>query len=175
MRFTRWSGALAVAAVAFTACQKAESPEQAASRMRAEADSAGPGIAAQNARWMHFANANQVDSLVDLYTPDAVLLPPDMPAATSRDSMRARLAATMAPGGIVTLTTASLAVNGPIAIERGNWTYVVPAQGKTPAMNLAGKYLVHWHKVNGQWLFAEDMWNNDASMTPPPPAPRRSR
>ena len=167
MRFIRWSGALAVATVTFAACQKAESPEQAASRMQAEADSARPAIAAQNARWMRYANANQVDSLIDLYAPNAVLLPPDMPAATGRDSMRARLAATMAPGGVVTLTTASLAVNGPLAIERGNWTFAVPAQGKTPAMNLAGKYLVHWHKVNGQWLFAEDMWNNDVPMEPP--------
>jgi ketosteroid isomerase-like protein len=173
MRFIRWSGALAVAAVTLTACQKAETPEQAATRMRAEADAAAPAIAAQNARWMRYANANQVDSILELYTPNAVLLPPDMPAATGRDSMRARLAATMAPGGIVTLTTVSLAANGTIAIERGNWTYVVPAQGRTPAMHLAGKYLVHWHNVNGQWLFAEDIWNNDAPTPPPPPAPRR--
>jgi len=162
MRFIRWSGALAVATATLVACQKAESPEQAASRMQAEADSARPAIAAQNARWMRYANANQVDSIIDLYTPNAVLLPPDMPAATGRDSMLARLAATMAPGGIVMLATASLAVNGPMAIERGNWTFAVPAQGATPAMNLAGKYLVHWQKVNGEWLFAEDIWNNDA-------------
>jgi len=66
-------------------------------------------------------------------------------------------------------------VNGPLAIERGTWTYAIPAQGKTPAMNVAGKFLVHWRKVDGQWLFAEDIWNNDAPMAPPPPAPRRSR
>jgi len=171
MRFTRWTAALA-AAVALAACQKAETPEQAASRMQAETDSARTAIAAQNARYVRYANANQVDSVLALYTPDAVLLPPDMPAAIGRDSMRARYAAIIAPGGIVALTPANLTVNGPIAIERGNWTYVVPAQGKTPAMHLAGKYLVHWHNVDGQWLFAEDMWNSDAPMPPAPPAPR---
>jgi hypothetical protein len=93
MRFTRWTIGLAVGAVTLAACQKAETPEQAASRMQAEADSARPAIAAQNARWMRYADANQVDSLVALYTPDAVLLPPDMPAATGRDSMKARYAA----------------------------------------------------------------------------------
>ena len=175
MRFTRWTGALAVATVTLAACQKAESPEQAASRMQAEADSAGPAIAAQNARWMRYANASQVDSVVELYTTDAVLLPPNTPAATDRAGIRASLAATMVPGGVITLTTASLAVNGPLAIERGTWTYAIPAQGKTPAMNVAGKFLVHWRKVDGQWLFAEDIWNNDAPMAPPPPAPRRSR
>jgi len=174
MRFTRWTSALAVAAVTFTACQKSETAEQAASRMKAEADSAKPAIAAQNARWMRYANANQVDSILTLYAPNAVLLPPDMPAATSRDSMKARLAAVVVPGGIITLTTASVAADGPLAIERGNWTYAVPAQGKTAAMKLAGKYLVHWHNVNGQWLLAEDMWNNDAPMAPAAPAQHRS-
>jgi ketosteroid isomerase-like protein len=174
MRFIRWSGALA-AAVVLVACQKAETPEQSASRMQAEADSARPAIEAQNARWTRYANAGQVDSVLDLYTRDAVLLPPDLPAATGRDSMGARLRAVTVSGGVLTLTTAGLAVNGPVAIERGTWRYAVPAQGKTPATNLVGKYLVHWSKVNGQWLLAEDMWNNDAPTAPPPPAPRRSR
>jgi ketosteroid isomerase-like protein len=175
MRYIRWSGALAVAAVTLVACQKSESPEQIASRMQVEADSARPAIAAQNARFMRYANANQADSVVDLYAPDAVLLPPNMPGAMGRDSIRARFEAVMAPGGVLTLTTASLVVNGPIAIERGNWTYAVPAQGTTPAMNASGKTLVHWHKVSGAWLMAEDMWNDDAPMAPPPPAARRVR
>jgi len=174
VRLTRWTTALAAAAVTFTACQKAETPEQAASRMQAEGDSAKSAIAAQNVRWTRYANANQLDSILTLYAPNAVLLPPDMPAATNRDSMKARFAAIIVPGGIVTLTTASVTASGPLAIERGNWTYVVPAQGKTPAMKLAGKSLVRWQKVNGQWLLAQDMWNNDAPMAPPP-APRRGR
>jgi ketosteroid isomerase-like protein len=175
MRFTRWSGALAVAAVTLAACQKAETPEQATSRMQAEADSARPAITAQNARWMRYANANQVDSIVELYTTDAVLLPPDMPAATDRAGIKARLAATMVPGGVITLTTVGLTANGPLAVERGTWTFAIPAQGKTPAAILTGKFLVHWRKVDGQWLFAEDIWNNDAPMAPPPPAARQSR
>jgi ketosteroid isomerase-like protein len=171
MCFTRWTTALAAAAT-LAACQKAETPEQAASRMQAESDSARTAIEAQNARFVRYVNANQLDSLVLLYTPDGVLLPPDVPAATGRDSMKARFAGFVAPGGTVTLTTANLTANGPIAIERGNWTYAAPAQGRTPAMQFAGKYLVHWHQVDGQWLFAEDMWNNDAPAPPMPPAPR---
>jgi ketosteroid isomerase-like protein len=81
MRFTRWSGALAVATVTLVACQKAESPEQATTRMQGETEAARAPIAAQVARWMRYANANQVDSLPELYTPDAVLLPTDMPGA----------------------------------------------------------------------------------------------
>jgi hypothetical protein len=30
-----------------------------------------------------------------------------------------------------------------------------------------GKYLVHWHRVDGKWLIADDIWNLD---TPPAPA-----
>jgi ketosteroid isomerase-like protein len=170
MSLIRWTTAVAVATVALAACQKAETPEQTASRMQAETDSARTAIAAQNARFVRYVNANQADSLALLYPADGVILQPDMPAATGRDSIKARYAALFAPGGVMTLTTVALTANGPVAIERGTWTYMIPAQGKTPAMHLAGKSLVHWHKVNGQWMFAEDMWNNDAP-APAAPAP----
>jgi ketosteroid isomerase-like protein len=175
MRFPRWSGALTVAAVTLAACQKAETPEQAASRMQAETEAARPAIIEVSARWARYASAGQPDSIVELYTPDGVMLPPDVPGATGRDSMRARLATLLAPGAVLTITTASVTVNGPLAVERGNWTYAIPAQAKTPAMTATGKYLSHYHNVNGQWLIAENIWNRDTPAPPPPPAARQGR
>ena len=72
------------------------------------------------------------------------------------------------------MRTASVVANGPIAVERGNWTFdFKPGKGAPPgmgAMTDQGKYLTHWHDVGGQWLMAEDIWNSDTPAAPPPPA-----
>ena len=58
-----------------------------------------------------------------------------------------------------------VAANGPVAIERGTYVFSLPAQGRTPTMTTPGKYLVSWHKVNGEWQQAAAIWSDD---TPPP-------
>jgi hypothetical protein len=52
------------------------------------------------------------------------------------------------------------------------FTYAIPAQGRTPAVTVTGKYLTHFHKTDAGWLIAEDIWNNDAPAPPAPPARR---
>jgi hypothetical protein len=36
-------------------------------------------------------------------------------------------------------------------------------------MEMRGKYLAEWHKIDGEWLMVSDIWNNDAPMPPTPP------
>ncbi|MGH7645106.1 MAG: hypothetical protein ACREMR_05925, partial [Gemmatimonadales bacterium] len=59
--------------------------------------------------------------------------------------------------------------SGPLAVEVGRWTFVLPAAAKRPPGVPAadsGKYMTRWVNHNGQWLMVQDIWNSD---TPVPP------
>ncbi|HYM82302.1 MAG TPA: DUF4440 domain-containing protein, partial [Candidatus Limnocylindria bacterium] len=122
-----------LAAVLLSACQQSETPEQQATRTQAETDSARSAITDGNARWVRWVNQNQPDSLASLYVPNGVVMPPDVPGATGRDSIAARLRPLVVPGGTLAVTNENVSVSGPIAIARGVWSYTAPAQGGNPA------------------------------------------
>jgi ketosteroid isomerase-like protein len=99
-------------------------------------------------------------------------MPPGMPAVTGTDSIRATFAAlgsTMPAGTTLAFQVQNVVANGPIAIERGSWIMVVPAERGAPTQS-RGKYLVMWRHVGGEWRIQEDIWNED---TPPLAPPRR--
>ena len=148
-----WLAALLVV----TACQ--ETPEQAQARVQSETEAARPLIQQQLGRYVRGASMGNADSLLAVYTADAIIMPPNRPALTTRDQQRAAFAA-VGPYQ-VTFATHSLVVNGDIAIERGMWQATMSPPGSTMVMSRDGKYLAHWHRVNGEWLMAEHIWNDD--------------
>jgi len=167
---------LLFAAFALAACQKAETPEQATMRMAAEGDSAKTIISAMAVRYASFINANQADSQAAMFMDGGMMMPPNSQAVTGRDSIRAHLTREpMPPSSHLTLMTVEVAANGPIAVERGTYNFTMPAnaQAHTPAVSANGKYLQHWHKMNGNWQIAAQIWSDDVPAMPMPPAPRR--
>lgn len=156
---------LLLAAVVLAACQKVETNEQMVARMRAESDSATAAIDAINVRYARYMNANQADSVALLFTENGVMMPPNAPAVVARDAIRTFLTSNgMPPGATLSFTAVDVDANGPMAVERGTYTFTMPAQGRTPAMNMAGKYLVHWHNVNGAWVQAATIWSDDVPL-----------
>lgn len=108
-------------------------------------------------------------TIVSLYAPDAVLLPPNQERLVGSEAIGNNFAGleplkatlVLAPTGVV------IAASGDLAVEEGTWTYSMPmADGST--YNDNGKYLETWKKVNGAWLIQYDAWN---SSTAPPAAP----
>lgn len=165
----RFAASALIAVAALTACQQAETAEQMHARMQMESDSARVAIDARGKAFAEAVNAGNADAVAAIYTEDAVLMPPDMPAVTGRDNIRAVFAGMMRqmPGMRIAFEVQDVAANGPLAVERGAWIITVP----TPdggSSETRGKYLVAWHKVDGEWMMAWDIWNNDA---PLPPAP----
>jgi len=150
------------------ACQSSPGSDQASVEQQGEA--ARTAIAEINARWMRYVHEGKPDSIATLYTADGIAMPPDVPAATGADSIAARLRALIVPGGTLTITSQDVAVSGSTAVSRGVWTYVGPAQGGSPALNLKGKYMEHLRNVNGQWLITQNIWNTDAPAPRPQPA-----
>jgi uncharacterized protein (TIGR02246 family) len=161
----RLSACLVTTALVLGACKPAATPPPDTSA------AAKTVIDAANATWPRLTSTGHADSIADLYTADAVLLPPNMPTVHGRDSIRAFFAVmnTM-PGTTLTLRAESVWASGPAATEMGRWTYTWAA-GVTPPPGMptadSGKYLVRWVEENGKWLMAQDIWNSDLPMPMP--------
>jgi uncharacterized protein (TIGR02246 family) len=109
------------------------------------------------------AVANQdVDAIVDLYTPDGFFLPPDSPVAKGSDAIRAVLQAYI-DGGVqsLDLETTVLDDQGDVVIEVGQYKLGVQPPGSDPVTDL-GKYLqVFKRQADGSFLIAYDAFNSD--------------
>jgi ketosteroid isomerase-like protein len=115
--------------------------------------------------WEALYNAADVDGLVGLYAEDAVIMPPDAPAATGAAAMRANVEAYLGAGLVRSEVPAVEAyeVSGDLAWGAGPYRFY-DAYGNLAA---EGKYLVVYGFADGVWRIVRHMWSNDA----PPPAP----
>lgn len=178
MRSTRW--AVAVALVAVTACGGKESPEQMTARMNAESDSAMAAIRTKDTKITTAFNAMQMDSVTAMYMELGRVMPPNGKTAVGRPAIKAWFSEGMDQGTAhLALSPTDVVANGPVAVERGTYVYqFTPKAGAKAPMNVAvndtGKYLVHWQKVNGDWLIADDIFNSDRPAGPPPAASKAS-
>lgn len=169
--FARVTSATMIAVASLTACQQPETAEQVHARMQMESDSARVALEAKAAEFVAAFNAGNAEAVAAFYAPDAVVMPPDVPAVVGRDAIRASLEAMMGqmpPGSVFALRLGSVSANGPIAVERGEWSSTMPGPDGA-SMEMRGKYLAEWHKIDGEWLMVSDIWNNDAPMPPTPP------
>jgi uncharacterized protein (TIGR02246 family) len=147
--------ALAIAAFASTAT----SQQSDAAAIRALSDKWQRDIAAQN-----------VDAVVALHAPDALVLMSHQPAATGSAAIRAMWAeGVKTPGLVLHWTPTKIEVVSPTrAIEYGNYTesYDTP-DGKGSD---AGSYVTVWHKNNGKWQVAIDAPVTSVPLPAPPAA-----
>ena len=155
-----------VAALAMTACAPAPSPAPAAPP-DTSADEAR--LKADLTKWFDDFNGGNIDAVAGQYAADAVLMPPNTPAATGTEAIKKALGAMSAemktPGLKLNGTgTPTLGVSGDMAWMQGAYN-VTDAKG---AQLEVGKFLSVHRKTNGQWLYIRDTWNADAP--PPPPA-----
>src|SRR5262249_39149565 len=155
------------------ACASGETAQQMQARMDQEAAAAKSAIVAQDAKYTAAFNAGKFAETSALFTENGVQMPPNMPANVGRAAIRAGDSAFMSMGtSVLTLTNVSVSANGPIATARDNWTFDFKPGKNAPkgmaAMKDHGKSLTHWHNVNGTWLMAEDIWNSDTPIAPPP-------
>jgi len=152
---------------------KAETAEQADQRMATEAAAARTAIEASNQRYTAFFNAGQSDSLAALFAENGRMMVPNGPAAVGRAAMATSLKGMAAMKPALVLTTEDVAVNGPLAIERGTYKFTFTPPGATAAMTDTGKYLVHLHMMGGKWMLVDQIWNSDLPPMPmgPPAKP----
>jgi ketosteroid isomerase-like protein/quercetin dioxygenase-like cupin family protein len=107
-------------------------------------------------KWQQDIAAQNIDAIVALHTPDAIVLMSHAPVATGSAMIRERWkegAAT--PGLVLHWTPKNIDVVSPtVATEYGTYTesFDTP-QGKGTD---EGSYVTIWHKINGKWRVALD-------------------
>lgn len=165
------SAAAVAAALVLAACQAKETADQLQTRMASESAAAKTAIEATNAEFASHFNQGHADVVAGYYTEDAVFMAPNAPAAEGRAAIQKAIEELLPLKPQLTLTTVSVVANGPLAVERGTYVMTLTPPGAPAAVSDTGKYLVHWHQVDGKWLLAGDIFNSNLpAAAPPPPA-----
>jgi uncharacterized protein (TIGR02246 family) len=150
---------LPVLMVALTGCPK-----------KADVEAERTALRQADADWAKTVAEKNVDGFVSYFTPDGVVMAPNMPAANGVDAIRTWVSTNMSmPGFAVTweATSAEVAASGDIGYTVGNFTYQMTMPDGTP-LNDSGKYATIWKKqADGTWKVAVDVFNSENPMTPP--------
>jgi ketosteroid isomerase-like protein len=114
-------------------------------------------------QWSKAAGAKDLDKTVSYYADDAVVLPPNESAVTSKDGIR-----NLWKGFLDTVTSISwtatrveMAKSGDMACLTG--TYELTMKDGTKER---GKYCEVWEKKGATWKCGTDIWNSDLPAAP---------
>jgi uncharacterized protein (TIGR02246 family) len=115
-------------------------------------------IDAVNAKWMDFFNKGDFASLAQLYTEDAVALPPGVSIVKGRSAIGAMWKSMAEQVSAPKLTALDVKMIGPSAL-REIGTFSLKTKAPEP-QDLNGKYVVVWEKIGADWKLATDIWND---------------
>jgi uncharacterized protein (TIGR02246 family) len=114
-------------------------------------------IEAVNAKWELF-NKGDFDGIAQLYTADAIALPPGSAMVRGRAAIGAMWKGLAQQVGNPKIATLEVKRLSPSAVREVG-TFSLVTKGPSPK-ELSGKYLVVWEKVRGDWRLAADIWND---------------
>ncbi len=129
-------------------------------------------IRARSAEWNRLVTSKDVDAILAIHSPSAVVMMPNAPTMSGADAIR------QGWQGMLGMPNFSLnwqptriivASSGDVATEVG--TYALSFDGPQGRVNDAGSYTTVWQKVDGNWLVASDMVTSSQPLPPPPPPP----
>lgn len=138
--------------------------------LSAAAFAADSGTQAVDAAWMKAMKANNLEALVALYAPDAVMWFPDAPEARGTNAIRDIYKGYLDAFTITdaTLPNASYQTSGDLSTGWGNFVLTMqPKKGGEPVV-LKGRFTGVTKQIGGKWLYVAD----HASPTPAPPPPK---
>ena len=113
-------------------------------------------------RWIEAFNAGDLESLVSLYDPEAIVMPPGRAELRGRGEIRAWLAEFFAANSAQqSLVNAEVDISGDWAFLRGHFRIEITARDGSERSR-CGKHLVIWkRRPDGSWNAARDIWNMD--------------
>jgi len=121
-------------------------------------------IRSLDAEWSKTAGEHNLDGTVAFYADNAVLLPPDEPAATNQAAIRASWAAALGAFETVSweVTKVEVARSGDLAYLTGKWRGTLKNAGGV-AVPVTGKLVEVWgRQPDGKWKCVADTYNSDA-------------
>ena len=125
-------------------------------------ETAAAAIRRLDEEFMRAAATGDGEALVDaFYAHDAVLLPPNQPAAEGRENIRRVLQGLMDSGvSSIKLETTVTGTAGDLAYGRGRYTLSINPPGGAPITNV-DKYVVVYRRQGGTWRAVADIFNSD--------------
>jgi uncharacterized protein (TIGR02246 family) len=106
--------------------------------------------------WLKAYNAGDAAGVAALYTTDAKLMVPGAEPGSGPKAIQKLIAADIALGGKLALTTEDVVGSGDYAQETGGWVATSP-DGKHLDH---GPYLTLYKKADGGWKIYRDIWNS---------------
>jgi uncharacterized protein (TIGR02246 family) len=129
------------------------------------------GLAALDQAWIKAAKAGDLEGLVALYAPDAVVYTPDAMEVRGTAAIRQHYADMLKMITVkdMTMTSSQYHTAGDLSVGWFRWTMVaVPTDSPDP-VTTDGRATAIARKINGKWLYINDHASVPAS--PPPKAP----
>jgi uncharacterized protein (TIGR02246 family) len=116
-------------------------------------------ITAVNRTFEEAARKGDLERIASLYTPDAIVMPPDGPFVRGRDDIKKMWGTVAQQLGLkdVRLETMELDFAGDTAYEVGEAKLSLASGAAT------AKYVVVWKKVADAWRLHRDIWNAKAA------------
>lgn len=129
-------------------------------RARAEIDSLGRA-------WEEAANTAQIERLIEIYAPDAVILPPGGPVIEGSETIRELFRQEFERFDTkLAFTTQEIEVAGDMAFRRGRYVWRGTPRLSGQTVETTNKFLEVWRRQpDGGWRIAVDMWNPAESPT----------
>ena len=128
-----------------------------------------------DAQWSKAAESKDVDKTVSYYADGALVMPPNAPAATTKDAIQKIWKDTLTNAGFSgswKATKVEVAKSGDLANVSGTWEFTLNDAKGRPATD-RGKFLEVWKKqTSGTWKCAIDIWNSDLK-TPEYPSKKK--
>jgi ketosteroid isomerase-like protein len=126
-----------------------------------------------DAAWSKAAESKDLDKTLSYYSDDATVLPPNAPAATTKEAIRKVWQDMLAtPGFVISwkATKVEVAKSGDLGFVSGTYEVTMnDASGKP--VSEKGKYVEVWKKqADGKWKCGTDTWNSDLPASAPAPA-----
>jgi ketosteroid isomerase-like protein len=121
-------------------------------------------------QWSKAAGAHDLEKTVSFYSSDAIVLPPNGPAITTKDGVHDMWKQLIRDMQSMSwkATRVEVAKSGELGYITG--TYEMSIKDETGKLiNDKGKYLEVWKKqADGSWKCSADMFSSDLPATPPP-------
>ena len=122
-----------------------------------------------DAQWSAAAGAKDLDKTVSYYSDDAIVMPPNASAATTKESIRSAWKEMQAPGTAISWKASKVEVAsaGDLAYVSGTYEYTMNDASGKPVKD-HGKYIEIFKKqADGTWKVVADIWNSDLPASAP--------
>ena len=125
-------------------------------------------------QWSTAAGMKDLEKTLSFYSEDAIVMPPNAPADTTKEAIRKGWQDLLASSGLVMrwkTTKVEVATSGDLACLTGTYELTMNDPSGKP-FNDQGKYVEVWEKqADGKWTCGTDIWNSD--LPAPTPAEKK--